>query len=155
MLVLSILAMTAHRTPTHAVVIDLPFPASEPDTRLGLAVDLLRIDENGAVFWNSQAVSTGDLQRILTARQSDPNVYGLRFSPDADARYDTVLRVLAEVKATGNAEGGFCFDGHQQHRYFRAGSDGDMPNHPRNVWPCDPRNDGRSLPPVSTASAYR
>lgn len=150
-LAIAALLASLYATPQHVVAIDLPYPSQQPyDTRLGLPIDLLRVDGNGGLSWNSQPIDMAELARILEARRQRPERVGLRFAPDPDASYKAALYALAVVKATGNAGAGFCFSNISAHRNF--GKPGQAsPQTAEPEIPCDPWLDGRMdapLPPM-------
>ena len=142
------LMMASYGTPQHAVLIDLPHPGMDPDNRIQLPIDLLRLDGEGYVYWNGEPVTPARLTKILLDRQTDDRIAGLRFAPDADAAYGDAALLLQLVKASGNAEAGFCF--HDHHRYRKFGKPG-VPTaslSEERSWPCDPAMDGRFAPPL-------
>ena len=138
--------MGVYVNPVHAVLIDLPFPSADRLSGVNagtpLDVDVLAIDAIGTIVWNGQVTSLAGLREKLGRKRRQSGPSGLRFAPDRDAPYETVLRALAIVKDTGNAEADFCFEGIEAHRRFgKAGA----PEPPTGeVEPaCDPRNDAR------------
>ena len=153
--VVAVLLLASYPLKQHAVTIDLPFPSSQPDTRLGLSIDLVTVERDDTIRWNGEAIALSALPGILKARNRRDDSAGLRFSPAGDARYATVLRVLAVLKAGGAAEGGFCFDGHHKFRHFgKAGDTAERLARLPDI-PCDPTVDGRLDPPGPYMPTYR
>ena len=152
-ILLAIVLLLNARVQQHVLIIDFPFPLAHGDGELGFPTDVLVIGEDGALYWNSEPVSDGELIRILEDRTLDGTPRGLNFLPDPRASYDRSLKVLSLVQSLGHADAGFCFAGLARHRRFgkedtarpTAGGPPDLV--------CEPQMDGRLYPPVSNMPA--
>lgn len=142
------LLMGVYVNPSHAVLIDLPRPSVDGEGKtIALAVDVLAIDAIGTLVWNGRLTDGEGLQAHLERKRRQLGPSGLRFAPDRDAPYEAVLHALAMVKATGNAEAGFCFEGIAAHRRFGKAASPERPTGEPEP-PCDPRTDGRFDAPL-------
>lgn len=99
MLVLLIMFIMAIPLSTHKVPLDLPPPAPGPvDQR---PVHRLDVDAAGRAIWDGQPVTDTGLRRRLAAAAADPAMPSLHFNPHAEARYERVDRILADVRRAG------------------------------------------------------
>lgn len=152
-ILLAIMMLLNTRVQQHVLIIDFAFPLAPGDAVLGFPTDLLVIGDDGALYWNSEPVSDGELVRILEERPLDATPRGLKFLPDPRASYDRTLKVLPLVKSLGHADAGFCFAGLACHRRFgkedtarpTAGGPPDLV--------CEPQMDGRLYPRLSNMPA--
>ena len=115
MLVLLIMFIITIPLQTHAVKLDLPQPCTTCPTPDGVQ-NKVTIRANGALLWNGQALSLGDLTATLaTAAALDPQPE-LHLEPEADAPYLRVDQVLAAAKRAGVSRMGFV--GNERYQSF-------------------------------------
>ncbi len=119
MLVLLIMFIITLPPATHAVKIDLPqdcAPNCPPPPLIKPTKNVLYVAPNDAILWNSQPVALSQLQGMLEATQTMDPIPELHLQPDANARYDTVDRVLAATKRAQVSKMGFV--GNEAYRAF-------------------------------------
>ena len=143
---------------SHAVTIDLPFPSTSPDLALGFPTDRIVLTENSQALWNAVPVTTSELTALLIERAERGDRSGLVFDPGGSVDYDSALRVLALIKATGNAEAGFCFGDLSPYRRFDKHPGPPIPHGETDMRPCNPAADSRfdrppHMPGITTAPA--
>jgi biopolymer transport protein ExbD len=99
MLVLLVMFIITIPMQTHAVKVPLPGPPP-PDTpyQPDPVINKLSINESGVVTWNGSAVDLVTLRRYLGATKALTPEPELHVQPDADARYDVVDQVFAEIR---------------------------------------------------------
>jgi biopolymer transport protein ExbD len=118
MLVLLIMLMITIPPVTHAVNIDLPVsddslpPPNMPDP----VINKIIILPTSEVQWNGTPVSLQQVAQFLAQTKSMNPEPELQFQPAPTAPYDTVDKVLAEVKRSGITKFGFV--GNEQYRVF-------------------------------------
>jgi biopolymer transport protein ExbD len=111
MLVLLVIFIITTPLLTHAVKIDLPKAASQPNLTKPDNIQLA-IDAAGQVFWNGAPVSRDALHERLVAagrQQPQPEVH---IRADAAARYQWVAETLADAARAGLVRIGFVSDPH-------------------------------------------
>lgn len=128
---------------SHAVMIDLPYPSSSPDLALGFPTDRIIVTQDSRVLWNAVPVTGAQLISLLHERTSRDTRSGLIFDPSGSADYEIVLRVLAAIKASGNAEAGFCFGDLSPYRRFNKEVGPPIPLAESDMRPCNPAADSR------------
>ncbi|MBO9574191.1 MAG: biopolymer transporter ExbD [Sphingobium sp.] len=99
MLVLLIMIILTVPQPTHKVGVNLPTAIGLPGP--DLTRNRITIDGHGVIAWNGQAVDRIGLRRTLAASMGLPVEPALDFVPAADARYEVVDAVLADIKKAG------------------------------------------------------
>jgi len=105
MLVLLIMFIIIIPAATHKVPLDLPAPGlpaptPPPSHRLDIAA-------NGALAWNGVALPAQALQARLTAMAADPARPELHLNAAAEARYEQVDIILAQIQTAGITKLGF------------------------------------------------
>lgn len=105
MLVLVIMFIVTIPMATHKVPLDLP--ASRPDPAIPVPVHRLGIDPAGNLSWDDRPLAAANLRRRLEALVADPATPDLHIAAAAEARYERVDQVLAEVKRAGVTRLGF------------------------------------------------
>ncbi len=114
MLVLLIMFIITMPLATHAVKVDVPPPVP------GVVVDQIknRIDiaANGVISWNGIPVDRQGLRARIAATQRFVVEPMLLLAPDADARYETVDGVIADIKRSGASK--LAFVGNDQYGRF-------------------------------------
>ena len=116
MLVLIIMFIVIIPMPNHKVPLDLPRPrpgtVAAPPQRLGISAA-------GDLSWNGRPLADAELPHRLERLLADPARPDLHIAADAEARYERVDTVLAQIKRAGVSRLGFV--GNQA---FIAGLDG-------------------------------
>lgn len=115
LLVLLVMLILSIPIATHQVQVDLPGPDGPVTESEQIA---LVVTDQDAILWNGQAVSGARLQQLLKQAAADPANPVIRFEPEANASYDSSVRVInmasdAKVPA-------FAFAGHHAYREFAA-----------------------------------
>lgn len=118
-LVAMLALLWASRTPTHALLIDLPIP---PEISPG-TVHVVGTTALGRPTLDGMELTREQLRDRLQAIASAPAPAGIVFEPADNARYEDALRTLALVKETGLADARFCFGGTDRNRRFAKSSD--------------------------------
>ncbi|MFP5411175.1 MAG: ExbD/TolR family protein [Gammaproteobacteria bacterium] len=114
MLVLLVIFIITAPLMTHAVKVDLPQAASQPNEVKPDTVNLA-IQADGAVFWNTEAVDAATLQaRMTEAAQQTPQPE-LHLRADGELAYKHVARVMADASRAGLARLGFVTDPNDAH----------------------------------------
>jgi biopolymer transport protein ExbD len=115
MLVLLIMFIITMPMQTHAVKMDLPSQSkslSEPDP----VRNRITIDPAGTVRWNGTVVDRAMLRRYLDKVVRMPMQPALELEPHAQARYEAVDAVLADIKHAGATHVGFV--GNENYKSF-------------------------------------
>lgn len=100
MLVLLVIFIITAPLLTHAVKIDLPKAASQPNITKAESVQL-GINAANVIFWNGEVVDMGELRRrMLLAAKLDqqPEVH---IHADRTTQYQVLARVMAEASKVG------------------------------------------------------
>jgi biopolymer transport protein ExbD len=105
MLVLLIMFIIIIPAATHKVPLDLPQPTTRPlppppSHRLDIAA-------NGALAWNGAALPASALPARLAAMAADPARPELHLNAAAEARYEQVDIILAQIRSAGITKLGF------------------------------------------------
>jgi biopolymer transport protein ExbD len=113
MLVLLIMFIITVPTQSHQVEVALPRPGHD------IVIDRVRNDlgmsTGGALSWNGQAISDGQLAGALAEIAASPVPPEVHFRPDAAARYQRVDQILAIAAHSGASTFGFA--GNEQYRH--------------------------------------
>ena len=108
MLVLLVMFILAVPAAVNQVPIDLPAPpATLHPPVIQPEKNLLSITPAGAVIWNGQPVTEGQLAWLLHETLRIKPEPELQFEPDPAAPYDTAAKVLNVVKRSGVSAFGF------------------------------------------------
>jgi len=120
LLVLLIVFVMSIPMATHSL--DVPLPGEIPPPPL-VEVNKTRnkvvLTTEGAILWNGEAVSQGQLLAALRQTTRLPIEPELQFEPEANAGYDLSAKVLNVIKGSGVTKFGFV--GNEQYRAFGAG----------------------------------
>lgn len=118
-LIVAVLAMSAYGIKPHAVTVDLPPPGAPSSIEpLSPPANLLSITRSGEITWNSQTVSTSELQANLRKAQSENPQPALNFAPAADAAYGDVTRLMDTVRQAGLIDACFIFSDTWRYRRY-------------------------------------
>jgi biopolymer transport protein ExbD len=114
LLVLLIMFIIAIPIQTHAVKLDLPSCSNCP--RPNALANEIVITRSGLILWNGRPVGEDELRYDLRLTQQMRPAPELHLRPAADSRYETVDRVLANIKREGVEKFGFV--GNERFRSF-------------------------------------
>lgn len=113
MLVLLIIFIITIPVMNHAVKIDLPQAATQPDEPKPQNINIA-IDADGRVFWNESLLDDTGLQQALAqAAQLNPQPE-LHLRADRNVRYDSVAQVMSAANNAGLSKIGFVTDPQQK-----------------------------------------
>ena len=116
MLVLLIMFIITIPIQTHAVKLDLPQSQNNNPPPVDATKNVVTIDPRDQVYWNGSPIQPEMLSSLLLQTvQMDPQPE-LHIEPDAQARYDTVDKVLAIAKRAQVEKLGFV--GNEKYAYF-------------------------------------
>jgi biopolymer transport protein ExbD len=102
MLVLLIMLIVTLPIMTHAVKLDMPRPNDAAPPPVDPVVITLTVDYDGTVLWNGTPVTNlGQLERYLLIERDKVPQPEVHIKPDARAKYDVVMKVLAITQRTG------------------------------------------------------
>ncbi|MDQ7968950.1 MAG: biopolymer transporter ExbD [Oxalicibacterium faecigallinarum] len=106
MLVLLIIFIITIPVMNHAVKLDLPRAASQPNDVKPETISL-SIDAEGTVFWNGDAINEADLAaRIADAAKTEPQPE-LHLHAARTTQYEKVAQVMSAAQAGGLTKMGF------------------------------------------------
>ncbi len=102
MLVLLVIFIVTAPVITHSVQLELPRASSSPSQETVDSVTLA-LDATGRLFWDNQVLDEGELaQRLSDAVTSNPDL-AVYLRADRDTRYETLARIMADVRRAGVA----------------------------------------------------
>ena len=115
MLVLLVIFIITAPLLTHAVKIDLPRAASQPNLTRPDNIQLaLRAD--GTVYWNGEAVDNAAIEeRMAAAGRLNPQPE-VHLRADAATEYQRVAKIMSAAARAGLAKIGFVTDPHEESR---------------------------------------
>jgi len=116
LLVLLIMFILTIPQQSHKVGIDLPTGITEPDIVVKLVRNRVTIDAGGTIAWNGRSVTQAQLRSALQTSMRMPVEPALDFVPAAEARYELVDGVIADIKRAGVTKLGL--PGNQAYRVF-------------------------------------
>jgi biopolymer transport protein ExbD len=109
MLVLLVIFIITTPLLTHAVKIDLPKAANNPNVTKPEHIEL-GIRENGELFWNGELVTMADLPaRCATEAKKEPQPE-IHIRADRQGKYDPVAQVMSVAAKAGLKRIGFITD---------------------------------------------
>ena len=115
MLVLLVIFIITATLLTHAVKIDLPKAASQPNLTRPDNVQL-GIRASGEIYWNGEAVDAATLaSRMTAARRLNPQPE-VHIRADATAQYQRVAQVMSLAARAGLVKIGFVTDPRESSR---------------------------------------
>lgn len=109
MLVLLVIFIITAPLLTHAVKIDLPKAASQPNLTRPDHI-AISIDKAGAVFWNGEKVDRADLAQRLAASSKVQPQPELHIRADKITPYQALAEVMAAAAREGMSRIGFVSD---------------------------------------------
>jgi biopolymer transport protein ExbD len=101
LLVLLIMFIITMPLQTQAVKIDLPNAGSVRAIPIAPVRNSITIDAAGAISWNGQSIDRAALRGLLGEMGTMAIQPELQFQPAAEARYEVVDAVLADIKRAG------------------------------------------------------
>ena len=114
MLVLLVIFIITAPLLTHAVKIDLPKAASQPNITKVENVQL-GINAESVIYWNGEVVDKGEMQRrMAVAAKLDPQPE-LHIRADKTTQYQILAEVMAEASKAGLVKIGFVSDPNVMH----------------------------------------
>lgn len=109
MLVLLVIFIITAPLLTHAVKIDLPKAASQPNITKAENVQI-GINAANVIYWNGEVVDKAEMQRrMLAAAKLDPQPE-LHIRADRTTQYQLLAEVMAEASKAGLIKIGFVSD---------------------------------------------
>src|SRR5688572_17795019 len=114
MLVLLVMIIFTIPMATHSL--ELPLPQDGRVTAPDPVKNKVVLTSDGAVLWNGDAVTQGELATLLHQTLQFPTEPELQFEPEATASYDQAARVLNVIEASGVSRFGFV--GNERYRVF-------------------------------------
>jgi biopolymer transport protein ExbD len=101
LLVLIIMLILTIPTQSHKIGIALPAAAKTPEVIIKSVRNRITIDAAGTIAWNDRTITRDGLRSALVASMRQPLEPALDLQPTADARYEVVNAVLADIKRAG------------------------------------------------------
>ena len=115
MLVLLVIFIITAPLLTHAVKVDLPNAASQPNLTRPEHISLT-IDAAGGFFWNGEALDHAALRARLQAASAQRPQPELHLRADRDTRYQVLAGVMADAQRAGLRKIGFVTDPSEKRR---------------------------------------
>lgn len=109
MLVLLVIFIITAPLLTHAVKVDLPKAASEPDQPRPETVQL-SIQADGAVYWNAEKVDARAWREKMQAASRQTPQPEIHIRADGELAYKHVAQVMADAARAGLSKLGFVTD---------------------------------------------
>jgi biopolymer transport protein ExbD len=117
LLVLLIMIILAIPMKPHSL--DVPLPGPVPHHTEVLERNKIVVTEQGAILWNGDAVTQGELFALLVETRLMRTKPELQFEPEANASYDASVRVINAITDAGVTKFGFV--GNHKYREFDRG----------------------------------
>lgn len=109
MLVLLIIFIITIPVMNHAVKIDLPRAASQPDETRPQNINL-SIDAHGQVFWNEELIDSNQLSLYIAEAAEKQPQPELHLRAERTTQYEKIAQVMAAAQSGGLARIGFVTD---------------------------------------------
>lgn len=106
MLVLLVIFIITAPLFTHAIRLDLPKVAAEPERQTPQTVTL-SIDGAGKIYWNGQAVSLDEMRARFVAAGKQADQPELQLRAGRSTRYEVIAQVMGAAQQAGLARIGF------------------------------------------------
>jgi biopolymer transport protein ExbD len=116
MLVLLIMFILTIPPQNHKVAIGLPSGLPPPLLTPDIVRNRITVDAAGAIAWNGHRIDRAALRALLNASMRLPVEPALDFIPAAEARYELVDSVIADIKRAGVTKLGL--PGNEAYRTF-------------------------------------
>ena len=111
MLVLLVIFIITAPMMTHAVKVDLPVAASQPNEVKPETIQL-SIKADGSVFWNAEAVDAAAWQARMGAAAQQMPQPEIHLRADGELAYKNVAQIMADAAKAGLGKLGFVTDPH-------------------------------------------
>jgi biopolymer transport protein ExbD len=109
MLVLLVIFIITAPLLTHAVKIDLPKAASQPNQTKPENIQLA-VRADGAALWNGEEIDRDQLRSRLAAASRQSPQPEIHLRADRNARYEPIAQIMAEAAKAGMSRIGFVSD---------------------------------------------
>jgi len=109
MLVLLVIFIITAPLMTHAVKVDLPVAASQPNEVKPETVNL-SIQADGSVYWNAEPVDAAARQARMDATAQQTPQPEIHIRADGDLAYKNVAQIMADAARAGLTKLGFVTD---------------------------------------------
>jgi biopolymer transport protein ExbD len=109
MLVLLVIFIITAPLMTHAVKVDLPVAASQPDKVKPETINL-SIKADGSVFWNADPIDAAAWQMRMDAAAQQTPQPEIHIRADGDLAYRSVAQIMADAARAGLTKLGFVTD---------------------------------------------
>jgi len=116
MLVLLIMLIILIPLAEHSLDVDLPGGEKPPLNAELLKTNKIVVTEGGAILWNGEAISEGQLVTLLQSSVQLRDPPHLLLEPEAKASYAQSAEVIRLIKLTGVEK--FTFVGNERYRVF-------------------------------------
>jgi len=114
MLVLLVIFIITAPLMTHAVKVDLPVAASQPNEVKPETVNL-SIQADGSVYWNAEPVDAAARQARMDAAGQQTPQPEIHIRADGDLAYKNVAQIMADAARAGLTKLGFVTDPSNMH----------------------------------------
>jgi biopolymer transport protein ExbD len=111
MLVLLVIFIITAPLMTHAVKVDLPQAASQPNEVRPETINL-SIQADGSVYWNAEPVDAAAWQARMDAAALQTPQPEIHIRADGELAYKNVARIMADAAKAGLGKLGFVTDPH-------------------------------------------
>jgi biopolymer transport protein ExbD len=111
MLVLLVIFIITAPLMTHAVKVDLPVAASQPNEVKPETVNL-SIKADGSVYWNAEAVDAAAWRARMDAAAQQTPQPEIHIRADGELAYKNVAQIMADAAKAGLGKLGFVTDPH-------------------------------------------
>lgn len=111
MLVLLVIFIITAPLMTHAVKVDLPVAASQPNEVKPETINL-SIKADGSVYWNAEPVDAAAWQARMDAAARQTPQPEVHIRADGDLAYKHVAQIMADAAKAGLGKLGFVTDPH-------------------------------------------
>jgi biopolymer transport protein ExbD len=109
MLVLLVIFIITAPLLTHAVKLDLPKAASQPNQTKPDNIQLA-VRADGVALWNGEAVDRAQLRARLAAASKQQPQPEIHLRADRNARYEPIAQLMADAARAGMSRIGFVSD---------------------------------------------
>lgn len=106
MLVLLIIFMLTVPVLTHAVKVNLPRAANQPEVVKPASVNI-SVTEDGSVFWDETKLSEAEFKEHLAAAAAKDPQPTIRLRGDRKVQYEYVAKTMAAIQQSGIEKLGF------------------------------------------------
>jgi biopolymer transport protein ExbD len=119
LLVLLIMIILAIPIKPHSLVVPLPTTGQLPRHAEIVQRNKIVVTNGGEILWNGDGVTQDELFALLVQTRRMPDKPELQLEPEANASYDTSVKVINAITDAGVTKFGFV--GNERYREFDAG----------------------------------